>query len=282
LTGIPAAFAACARPVSLDCLTALDVCPAEMIRAAARAGFGAVSLWVQAPILPGGKLVTRENAAKVRHALEETGVQVGNLEVFNLNTADPVAAFEPALALGAELGGGTATAIDYGPDRPDIAERFAQFHQLAARHGIDALIEPVWQARIRTMGEAVAMIEAAGVDAGVVLDCLHFVRAGVNMAELAAHAHRIAHVQLCDGPATIAPERIGEEATVERLYPGEGAFPLADIVRHVPPTASIGVEVPGRSRSERGIGLDERFAELAEATATLLQMRSAPEENRAC
>jgi len=69
---------------------------------------------------------------------------------------------------------------------------------------------------------------------------------------------------------------------VERLYPGEGAFPLADIVRHVPPTASIGVEVPGRSRSERGIGLDERFAELAEATATLLQMRSAPEENRAC
>ena len=262
------------KPVSMDCLTALDVFPPEMIRAAARAGFGAVSLWVQPPILPGGQLVTPENAAEVRRALAETGVKAGNLEVFNLNTADPIAAFEPALALGAELGAGTATAIDYGPERTDIVERFAEFQQLAARYGIAAMIEPVWQARIRTLGDAVAVIDAAGVEAGVVLDCLHFVRAGADMAELASHAHRVAHFQLCDGPAEIAPEQIGEESTAERLYPGEGDFPLADILRHVPASATIGVEVPSRSRSERGISLDDRFAELAEVTGALLQTRS--------
>lgn len=263
----------------MDCLTALDVDPAEMIRAAAWAGFGAVSLWVQAPILPGGKLVTRENARDVRQALVETGLKVGNLEVFNLNTGDPIAAFEPALALGAELGAGTATAIDYGPDRSDIVERFAQFHKLAARHGIGALIEPVWQARIRTVRDAVAVIEAAGVDAGVVLDCLHFVRAGADMGELAAHAHHIAYVQLCDGPATIAPEQIGEEAMAERLYPGEGDFPLMDILQHIPQGTPMGVEVPSRSRTARGMALDERLGSLTEAAAALLQMRAVGKEN---
>lgn len=241
------------RAFSLDCLTLPDVTPIELIRIAAKTGYGSVSLWVQPPALFAPMLVNPAAGDAIASTLADHGVTLGNLEVFNLNTDDPLENYEPAIALGARLGARTATAIDYGAPRSDTADRLATFHALCARHGIATLVEPIAMGNVRTIEDGDALIAAAGVAAKLVVDCLHFVRTGTTVDRLRAiPAGRIGHVQLCDGPATIADDRLGAEATADRLYPGEGVFPLAAILAAVPPGATLGIEAPSLTRQQRG------------------------------
>jgi sugar phosphate isomerase/epimerase len=204
--------------------------------------------------------------------MANSAVTLGNLEVFNLNTDEPISAYEPAIALGAQLGAATATAIDFGAPRPDIAERFADFHALCAAHGLLALVEPIVMGNVRTPQDGLDLIRAAGVDAKLVIDCLHLVRAGHDADALRALPPQyVGHVQICDGPATIAPDELGFESTANRLYPGEGDFPLADILAAVPPTATLGLEVPNAGRLERGVPPAERAAEALAAAQAILE-----------
>ncbi len=259
------------RPISLDCLTLLEIPAAELIRVAADSGYSSVSLWVQAPILFGGVLAVPERAADISRAIDETGVTIGNLEVFNLNSDEPISAFELALALGARLGARTATCIDYGSPRTDIPKRLAQFHDLAGRHGLRTLIEPISMGRTRTLQDGIDLIDAAGVDVGLVVDCVHLIRTGRGAHDIArADPRRIAHLQICDGPLNLSDDEIASEASVERLYPGEGEFPLIDILRAIPPTATVGLEAPSRSRRERGESPLQRAREAAAATRNVL------------
>lgn len=259
------------RPISLDCLTLSELPAAEMIRVAADAGYASVSIWVQAPILPGGALTSPEMAKDILRALSETGVTIGNLEVFNLNTDSPIADFEPALVLGAGLGARTATSIDYGSPRADIAERLWQFHELAARHGLRALIEPISMGVTRTIGDGLDLIDAAGVDVGLVVDCAHLIRTGCGAKDIArADPRRIAHLQLCDGLLNLPADAIALEASLERLHPGEGEFPLVEILRATPAAATVGLEAPSQARRERGESPLQRARDAYAAARTIL------------
>ncbi len=241
------------KPLGLDCLTMLEVPAADMIRVAADAGFSMVSVWVQAPVLPGGALAVPSMAADILHAVQDTGVRVGNLEVFNLNTPDPVAAYKPALEFGASLGARTATAINYGASRDDVADRFAEFYELAAGFGVRALVEPISMGATRTIAEGAALIAKAGVDSGIVVDCIHLMRTGCGARDIAnIDPRRIAYLQICDGLLSVTQEQIALEGASERLYPGEGAFPLIDILRAAPPNADMALEAPSLSRRMRG------------------------------
>ena len=261
------------KPLSLDCLTILEAPAADMVRVAADAGFSSVSVWVQAPVLPGGSLAVPSMAADVKRAVKETGVTIGNLEVFNLNTPDAISAYKPALEFGASLGGRTATAINYGAQRDDIAHRFAEFYQLAAEFGLRALVEPISMGATRTVADGVALIEKAGVDSGVVVDCIHLIRTKTSVQELAnADPRRIAYVQICDGMLNLPEDQFGLEGTAERLYPGEGHFPLVDILRAVPPSAALALEAPSLSRKERGESPLQRAKAGFAATQNILKL----------
>lgn len=259
------------RPLSLDCLTLAELPAAEMIRVAAGAGYASVSIWVQAPILPGGVLTSPEMANDIARAMRETGVTIGNLEVFNLNTDSPISDFEPALALGAGLGAQTATCIDYGSSRADIAERLGQFHELSVRHGLRALLEPISMGVTRTIGAGLDLIDAAGVDVGLVVDCAHLIRTGCGAKDVAhADPRRIAHLQLCDGLLNLPADEIALEASFERLLPGEGEFPLIEILRATPPAATVGLEAPSQSRRERGESALQRARDACAAARTIV------------
>ncbi len=259
------------RSLSLDCLTLPDVAPVDLVRVAGEVGYGSVSLWVQPPAMFEVMLATAAMSDDLAHALSDSSTAVGNLEVFNLNTDEPIAQFEPAIALGAGLGAATATAIDFGSPRPDIAERFAAFHALCAQHGIVALVEPISMGNVRTPQDGLDLIHAAGVEAKLVIDCLHLVRTGCTAGTLRAIAPEyIGHVQICDGPATISPDDLGLEATANRLYPGEGDFPLVDILAAVPADATLGLEVPNVARLEHGMAAQARAREALSAARALL------------
>jgi sugar phosphate isomerase/epimerase len=257
---------------SLDCLTLPDVSPIDLVRVAGEAGYESFSLWVQPPAIYEVMLATPAMAKDLASSMSDHGVVLGNLEVFNINTDDPIEAYEGALAFGADLGARTATTIDFGGPRPDIADRFAAFHALCARYGIAALVEPISMGHVRTPQDGLDLIEASGVDARLVIDCVHLVRTGGTAETVRAIPDaRIGYLQLCDGPASIAPAELGVEATASRLYPGEGAFPLADIIAAIPVHVALGLEVPNLARQRQGIPPTDRAREAINAARSVLE-----------
>jgi sugar phosphate isomerase/epimerase len=259
--------------LSLDCLTLSDASPVELIRVAAKAGFSSVSLWVQPPAITETMLARPEMRSDIAHASSDYGIAIGNLEVFNLNGDEDVDSFADTLAFGASLGATSATAIDFGPHREDMPERLARFHSLCARFGLRAYFEPISMGTTRTLEEGARLIEAAGVGAKLVVDLLHLVRTGGTPETISSiAAERIAYVQLCDGPLHVPEEQLAEEATAQRLYPGEGEFPLVDCLRHIPGHAMLGLETPSATRQERGLTALDR-AQAARRAADALFRR---------
>lgn len=150
----------------------------------------------------------------------------------------------------ARIGARSVAAIDMSatvPGLDEAAEGFAALCDLAAEHGLLAHIEFLPVSAIRTLGEAAAIVAAAGrANGGLTIDAWHLFRSGSTLAELAAiPGERIHTVQLCDAPATPAADLWAELMTA-RLLPGEGALDLAGLVRTldaIGSTAPIGVEV---------------------------------------
>ena len=83
---------------------------------------------------------------------------------------------------------------------------------------------------------------------GVLIDALHYARTGATAADLAALDPRmLGYVQLCDAPAKSPPaDRLRTEAREDRLFPGEGDLPLAELLAELPAATAISVEAPHR------------------------------------
>lgn len=239
----------------LDSLTVTDTEPADLIRAAGSAGFDYASLWVQAPSLFPRQLLTPGKASACRAALAETGIQAGPLEVFDLRSAEAVASYRPALELGAQLGSRSASAINVlNPDPVLVADLFARFAELAGEYGLAVTLEPLATFATATLAQACDIIRASGVDAGIVLDAFHLVREGGTAADVRAMAPGlIRYVQLCDGALSAAPDVTRHEASCERQYPGDGAFPLVELLRDAPVGITWGIEAPSVHRAQSGM-----------------------------
>jgi len=258
-------------PLSLDCLTLTATPPAEQVRAAAAAGFDRVSLWVQPPAAFEAALVTSANAGAVAGALADTGVVAHTIEVFDLASEAALEGYRPALELGARLGGKAVLAINYqNPDKAHVASLLARLAELAGQVGLGVNLEPVAMAHTATPAQARDLIRAAGVDAGIVLDTWHFVRAGGVAADLLAlDPGLIRYVQVNDGP--LASDRAGWplEAMSERALPGQGEFPLDAIVACLPRDIPWAVESPSLARAARMTTAGQAVAAMA-ALRTLL------------
>ena len=247
----------------LDSLTVTNTEPVDLIRAAKSAGFDLVSLWVQPPPIFPLALVTQAKLKACKAALAETGIRVGPLEVFVLSTAEAVKSYRPALELGAELGAKTASAINVQNSNPvEVSELFAQLAELARECGLGVTLEPLAMFATSTLAQARDIIRAARVDAGIVLDAFHLVRKGGTVADVRAmEPGLIRHVQLCDGVASVSQEAMHYEASYERLYPGDGAFPLVELLSAAPTDVSWGIEAPSQRRAESGISAEMQAKE---------------------
>ena len=253
--------------LSLDSLTLTDTEPAELIRSAAAAGFDLVTLWVQAPPLYPKALLTPAKETECLTALRDTSLRVPSLEVFDLASVSAVESYRPALELGARLGGQTALAINYSnADRAETAATLARLAEVAAEYGLGVNLEPIAGGHTSTLPEGEALIHASGADVGILFDVWHTVRAGGSVADLAKiDMARIRHVQINDG-LLATPASIGLEAISERLYPGDGEFPLADYLRALPKGLPIGIEAPSVRRAQAGVSA---AAQALEAMASL-------------
>lgn len=250
--------------LSLEQITAWGLSPPALIDLAAALGCEAISLFVEAvnPESAGEPLVGNAPLVRdIRARLDATGVYINTLECFALTPATEVAAFEPTLAVGAELGGRTATAIVFDPDRARVTDTLAAFAELARAHGLATNIEFIALSEAKSLGDAVSLARAvAPHDVRIVIDTLHWTRSGGTPADLRAlDPALLGAVQLCDGPAEMAPElQLFHEGFLQRMIPGEGAFAVTDFLRALPPGQLIGVEVPLQDLADAGVAVEER------------------------
>lgn len=241
--------------LSLDCMTITNCTPVELIRSARAAGFDCVTLWALPPPRFPLQLVTAEMERACAAALADTGIIVQGLEAFDISSVEAVKSYRPAVELGARLGAKSVAAIHArNPDRTEAAATLAALVELADEYGLGVNLEPIAMCQTATLAQARDLIRAAGVDAGIVLDVYHLVRAGGTAQDIRAiEPGLIRHVQINDGAASPSRETILLEATVERPYPGEGTFPLVELLSAMPRNIPWGIESPSRRRAESGM-----------------------------
>lgn len=241
------------RPLGLGHFTFLALPPADLVRLARAAGFDFVGLRFH-PVAPGQLhwLPDAADLTELRRVLEGEGIGLYDIETVVIDAAFDPAALIPALDAAAALG---ARRINTCADRFDgLPARFARLCDLAAERGLGVDIECMAWRGIDTPRACLDLIADSGAgNAGYLVDALHHVRCGGTVAQIAAtDPGRIASAQLCDAPAT-AP--VGHEARIaeargQRLIPGEGALPLADLLGALPRHTVLSVELPS--------GLDDR------------------------
>jgi sugar phosphate isomerase/epimerase len=102
---------------------------------------------------------------------------------------------------------------------------------------------------VKTLADARRILDRTAHSAGAILvDALHMQRSGATPADVAAVPPALLpYAQLCDGP--FEPVRPVEEvalteARTGRHFPGDGGFPLRELVEALPADAALAIEAP--------------------------------------
>jgi len=263
--------------LSLDCLTLTDTAPEDLIRSAFNAGFDLVSLWAHSPGIYPKQQLTQASAIRCAALLADTGVTVHAIEAVDIASSEAVLAARPAIDLGAMVGAKAVVAYHHvNPDRMQAADALARLAEEAEQRGMEVVLEPVAMGHTRTPAAARDLIRDAGVDAGILFDTYHFTRAGGTLADIAGvEPSLIRRVQINDGLVHVPESEWLSETVGERLYPGQGEFPLVDLLRALPADVPWAIESPSLRRMRAGISPEAQAAEAFAALQNLLrQLRS--------
>jgi sugar phosphate isomerase/epimerase len=248
------------HPLVLAYHSVVEATPAELIGAAAAAGFDGVTVVVDPQLARDAR--TRADAAGLRIAGGSCGWLRDELDRTAMH-----AKLEALRVLSAP----SARIVGWDTDRARIVANLAVLCDAAAGYGLRVSMEYAAFLGVRTAADARAVLDAVGrPNLDITVDALHLVRCGDTAASLAClPPERIGTFQICDGP--LAPPPSGDllgEALHGRSLPGEGAFPLRAILAALPPTIDVEVEVPISAQAGGSIAL--RARRCAETTRALL------------
>jgi len=264
------------RQLALAALSMLELTPPDMVSCAAAAGFSHVGL----RLLPATSTEPQHDMLgnspllqETLQRLQDTGVQVADVEILRLKAEVDVKSYLPMLESAARLGAREVLVAGNDPDFARCVDSFARLCELGAPLGLSMNIEPMPWTDIRNIGMALQLLDAAGQDnAALLVDAIHFDRAGDSPAALAAvPRQRLHYMQLCDAPAA-KPDSIEQllyQARAERMPPGHGGLPLAELLLALPQDLPIALEVPMHNLAH--LSAIERARLLRTATEQLLQ-----------
>lgn len=244
------------RQLSLAALTVLELSPVEMVVCAADAGYSHVGLRLVPATdneprwdVVGDTAMVREVAA----ALADTGIQVLDVEILRLRPDTDVHDFAAMLETGARLGARHVLVAGNDPDEARLSARLAALCELAAPLQLSIYLEPMpWTDARDFMQAARIVADCAQPNAGVLIDPIHFDRAGNHAAQIASvPAERLAYAQFCDAPAERPTDLAGllHQARTERLPPGAGGLDLRGILAALPAETPLSLEIPMQSRA---------------------------------
>ena len=257
------------RPLTLGWLTLLEAAPADVVRAAAAAGFDAVSLRItgRTPDDPHRTLVGDAGALRgLRAELEASGLPLSSTSIYHLYPDVTLERVLPALEASAELGASTVVVTCMNADEARWTGFVAACCERAADFGLTLALEFVPYSEARTLEQGARIVRAAAQpNFGLLADSLHLARSGGTPADLSALTDgEIVFAQLCDAAAeTPADMDLATESRRGRLYPGDGALPLADFMKALPAGTEIEIETPRADLAH--LPLAEQASRAAEA-----------------
>lgn len=238
------------RFLSLAHLTAIDLSPPALIRAAAETGFDAVGLRLirASDTTPGYPLMNDRAAMReTLSALGETGLQVHDIELVKLGPSTDLEGLESFLDAGAELGASEIITAPNDPELFRLSERLADFSERAAKRRLGVSFEFFPWTNVPDLGTALEIVNRAGPDVGILVDSLHFNRSGGSLEALRSLPKtRVRFAHLCDAPVLkkYTTEDLLLAGRAERLPPGEGDIDLKAFVAALPPNLPLALEVP--------------------------------------
>lgn len=263
------------RDLSLHHLSALDAAPVDLARIAARCGCRFVTLFTYMPSEYRRHYPMADAAAAgaLAEAMAGLCVACNGLEVFPLMPDPDWAGLAEGLRIGGMLGARVATVHSHIPDPAMAVEQLVHLADIAADHGIKPVIEFNPYSRCATLAAAVDLAERVAVQeraVGLVLDTLHAMRSGATLEDIARAAEWIDCVQISDGPLDMPAKARWTEAIGDRMVPGQGEFPLAEILARLGPGVVVDVEVPRAALARAGVAADIRCRDAVQATRVLL------------
>lgn len=223
-----------------------EATPLQTVLAAAASGFDAVGIWIDLASW------TPQTTREVRDAARDNGLRVLDAEVIWLRPGSGNPDHLRALDVAAEIGAANVLVVSSDPDSDATLEKFIALCEHARSMPLRVALEFGAFTDVPTLEAASSILaRAAQPNQALLVDALHLSRSG-GRAEQLRHlpVEWFSYAQLCDAPATgPSPQdraAIREEAVDARLCPGEGELPLAELVRALPASLPLSVEVRSR------------------------------------
>lgn len=263
-------------PLGLAALTVLDTAPIAQVDLAERHGFDTIGIRLL-PAAPGTTAYPLHQnpraLGELRRRLDDSSVDLFDIEIIRLAADFDVADYEPILAAGAELGARAVLVGGDDPDRGRITDSYARLAQACAAHGLVASLEFMPWTAVPDARAAIEIVgQADGPGRSVLVDALHVDRSATTLDDLAAIPREWLHyAQLCDGALprpTSDAEKI-RQAREERLPAGEGGIDLAGIWAALPVGLPVSIELPNEPR-RRAAGTDAWLDHLVAAARAVV------------
>lgn len=148
---------------------------------------------------------------------------------------------------GSELGAPNILVVSAEPDKDKTAAALHQLCEWAAPANMRVSLEFLMITAVQSLGDAIDIVKQCDHDAaGILIDTLHFCRAGHDPSELASvNPDLFAYSQICDGNAQCDAtfEAYLEDAIDLRSVPGEGDLPVSNILAALPDRIPLSLEV---------------------------------------
>ncbi len=265
--------------LSLHHMTATDIDACQLADEAASQGCQAISTFTHVPdVLPANfpRIDDEASVRALKSRMAAGNLTLLNAEYFPLTPDVRLEDYRPGLSRAASLGARQATTHVQIEAAAAQRDAFGAFSDLCAEHGLLLALEFTSTAKIKSLEDALHLIEIAGKgNAVLTLDLLHAARTGVTAEQIAAIDGRVlGTVQICDGPAHMAPDQLRTESLSNRLPPGSGDFPLVAMLRSVPNGTPIEVEVPQHGAMESNVSAHERIRQAISGARSVLDQPS--------
>lgn len=172
-----------------------------------------------------------------------------------------------------ELGAERINTVSMDADLGRSLDQFGVLAEMSAARGMGSSIELCPVLTIDNLAAAVAAVRHVGRnDFTLLLDTMHLGRSGATATEIAAlDRAMIGYVQLSDAPLKPTNPNYMDEATFDRMVPGEGELPLREYLSAVPADVVVSLEVPSRTLAKAGLSPRDRLERCVRAARALLK-----------
>ena len=250
--------------------------PLDTIMAAVAGGFDAVGLWIEPP------LWTPPVMREVRAALAGSGLELLDVEVIWLKPGSDMNDHLRSVDIGIELGAKNVLCVSSDPDSGATAARLAALCERAQGGGMRVALEFGIFTAVKTLGEALAVLDAVAHPArALLIDPIHVDRSGATAADVAAVPRALLpYAQFCDAPSK-RPDPDDFDAVILdaidlRMQLGEGHLPLAAMLQALPADIPLAIELRSKALREAHPDPGERALVTARATRAWLRAHAPP------